>query len=175
MADVLTHPQEIHRQIMPHKLLEHKEIIKKTSYHPCEPIKAVLSSAIELSEFANITGTSYTQHQASNSAHMIIYRTGNFTFANREWIHMPTVHKTWVGLKQFFQTEHNELHEITDTTVQDEGIHLTNMVRDVTIGIQEVLTQEKFPIEIPMFLHEQQEHVENSIQDRQKYLAAQLK
>ena len=78
MADVLTTLQDNHGQIIPHKLLEHKDIVKKIIYHLREPIAIIFSAFKELLDFANITGTSYTQHQAVNIEYVIVHRTGKF-------------------------------------------------------------------------------------------------
>ena len=40
---------------MSHKLLEHKEIVKKTSYHPCELIVNISSSIGEMLKDPDIT------------------------------------------------------------------------------------------------------------------------
>ena len=46
-----------------------------------------------------------------------------------------------------------------DLTVQDAGMHHTNMVSDVLEGIQEVLYQEQAPIETSVTVHEPHKHV----------------
>ena len=84
---------------MPHKLLEHKETVKKTSYHPCELIVNISSSIGEMLKVSDITWTLYTQHQAINIDYMIIQRVGKFGLSIRKWNWMPTVHKTWVRFK----------------------------------------------------------------------------
>ena len=91
---------------MPHKLLERKYIVNKTTYHPRYLITTVLSDVEEIIEFSNITNTSYTQHQAVNIAYCIIHRTVKFGLLISKWNFMPTVQKTWVGFKQFFQKMH---------------------------------------------------------------------
>ena len=66
MSGVLTHLQENYGQLMPHKILEQEDIVKKTNYNPRDPIAIVFSAVKEILEFADITGTSYTQLQAFN-------------------------------------------------------------------------------------------------------------
>ena len=44
MADVLNHLQENYRQLMPHKLLKRKYIVKWTTYHTQDPIATVFSA-----------------------------------------------------------------------------------------------------------------------------------
>ena len=72
-------------------------------------------------------------------AYVIIHRTGKFGLAIREWNRMSTVQKTWVVFKQFFWTAHQELRETMDLTVQDVGMNHMNIVRNVVVGLQEVL------------------------------------
>ena len=95
MADVLTHLQDNYSQLMPHKIIERKDIVKKTTYNPQEPIATILSAVKELLEFANIAGTLYTQLQAVNISYMIVHRTDKFELAIREWNCIPATQKTW--------------------------------------------------------------------------------
>ena len=69
MAYVITHLLENYDQLMPHKFLDRKDIVKRTTYHPWDLISTVLSDFKEILEFANITVTSYTQLQALNIAY----------------------------------------------------------------------------------------------------------
>ena len=68
VTDVITHLQYSYVQLMQHEILEREDIIKKTIYNPRDPIAIVISTVEELFEFADITGTSYTQLQAVNIA-----------------------------------------------------------------------------------------------------------
>ena len=61
MADVLTQLQDNFVKLMPHKLLEHKDIVNKTTHHPLYPIRTVFSAIEELFKFTDITRTTYTQ------------------------------------------------------------------------------------------------------------------
>ena len=101
VAYALTRLQDNYGQLMPQELLEHKDIVKKTTYHPWDPTTAVFYVVEELLKFTNITGTSYTQIQDVNIANVIIHRTGKFELAIHKWIRMTTFQKTWVRFKQF--------------------------------------------------------------------------
>ena len=109
MSGVLTHLQENYGQLMPHKILEQEDIVKKTNYNPRDPIAIVLSAVEELLKFSDITGMSYTKLQAVNTAYVIVHKTGKFVLAISEWNCMPEIQKTWVGFKTFFQTDHQDL------------------------------------------------------------------
>ena len=111
VADVLTHLQEKCGQLIPHELLESKAIAKKTMYYPRYLIATTIFAIEELLDFANITGTSYTQNQAVNIAYAIIHRTIEFGLEICKWNQMPTVQNTWIGSKQFFWMAHHELRE----------------------------------------------------------------
>ena len=143
VAGVLTYLQDNYGQLMPHKLLEREDIVKKTIYNPHEPIATVLSAVKELLEFYDITGTSYTQLEAVKIAYVINHSTGKFGLAICEWNRMPAIQKTWVRFKQFFRKSHRELRETFDLTVEDASIHHTNMVRDVVAELQEILQQDQ--------------------------------
>ena len=59
---------------MPLKLLNRKDVVKKTIYHSRKPIADVFSVVGKLLKYSNITNTSYNQHQAINIAFFIIHR-----------------------------------------------------------------------------------------------------
>ena len=81
---------------MTQNLLEHKDIVKKTNYHPQDPIVTVLCAVEELLEFSDITGMSYTNLQALNIAYVIIHRMGKFVLVIYEWNCMTKSQNTWV-------------------------------------------------------------------------------
>ena len=56
---------------------------------------------------------------------------------------------------------HRELQERTDLTVQDAGMHHTDMVRNVVAGPKEILHQEQPPIDTTETVSEPNEHVAN--------------
>ena len=62
VSDVLTNLQENYGKLMPHELLERENVVKKTTYHPQDPISIAISAIVELLEFYDITRNSYTQH-----------------------------------------------------------------------------------------------------------------
>ena len=66
VADVINHLQETFGQLMPHKLFERKEIVKKTTYHPQDRIAIVFSAVKELPEFTDIPEKSYTHLKDGN-------------------------------------------------------------------------------------------------------------
>ena len=100
MADVLIHLQETYSQLMPLKILNRKDISKKTTYNPRDSIATIFSSVEEIFEFANITGTAHTQHQSVNIAYVITHRTGYFRLDICKRNHMSTVQK--LGSNSFF-------------------------------------------------------------------------
>ena len=90
---------------MPRELLERKDIVKKTTYHPQDPIASIFSAFEELLRFAEITRTSYTKHQAVNIIYVITQRIGKRGLEICKWNCMSTIQNMWVGFKQFVQTE----------------------------------------------------------------------
>ena len=136
MADILTHLQENYGQLMLHELLERKDIVKETAYHPRESIATVFSASKELLEFSNIARNSYMQHQAVNISYTLIQRASTFGLEICECNRTLIVQKIWVGLKQVFGMAYHKLRETTDLTVQDAGMNHIKMVRDVVAGLQ---------------------------------------
>ena len=96
MEGVITHLQDKYGQLMPHKLLEREDIVKKTIYKPYDPIATMLSVVEELLDFADTTGTSYTQLQAVNIAYVILHSRGKFGLAICEWNCIPAIQITRV-------------------------------------------------------------------------------
>ena len=135
LKDVLTHHQYNYCQLMPHEILEHKDFFKNMTYHPQGPTATILSAVEELLEFLDISGTLYTQLQAVNIASVIIHSTGKFGLAIREWNCITTVQKTWVIFKTFFHMAHQELQETSNLTIEDNGMHHVNMVRNGVAGL----------------------------------------
>ena len=82
-----------------------------------------------------------------NIPYVILHRMGKLGLVIHEWNPITTVYRTWVRFKHFFQTEHQELGETSNLTVEDSCIHHANMVRYVVAGLQEALQQEQSPIE----------------------------
>ena len=87
---------------MLHELLEWEDIVKETNHNPRDPIATVFSAVKEILNFADITGTSYTQLQAVEIAWVVIHNTGKFGLDIREWDCMPEIQKTWVRFKHLF-------------------------------------------------------------------------
>ena len=152
VEEVLIHLQENYGQLISYKLIEHNDIVKKTTYHFWYPIATVFSVIEELLEFAKIIVTSYTQIQAVNISYIIIHRTGKFGLDICKWNHMTTVQKMWVVFKHFFMMEHRELRKTSGITIEDAGMHHANMLRNVVTGLQEVLQQEQAPTDIPTII-----------------------
>ena len=124
---------------MPHKLLERKDIVKKTTHHPLDPIRTVFSAIEELLKFTDITSTPYIKLWAVNTAYVIVHRTDKFRLAICKWNRITTVQKMWVRFKPFFWMAHRELQETYNLTFEEASMHHTNMVRDMVAGLQEVL------------------------------------
>ena len=91
VVSVLTHLKDNYGQLMPHKLLEREEIIRRTNYNLLNPIATMLSAVQEIFKFSDITGTSYTQLQSVNIAYVIIHNTGKYGLAICEWNRMPEI------------------------------------------------------------------------------------
>ena len=85
---------------------------------------------------------------------------------------MPEIQKTWVQFKQSFRTSHRELRETSDLTIEDTGMHHSNILCNVVLGIQEATYQSH--IETPTFVQAPVDHVDNEVQNTHQLLATQL-
>ena len=106
VVGVLTHLQENYVQVIPRKLLDCKDIIKKRIYNPRYPIATILFAVEELLEFSDISRTLYMHEQSVNIAYIIIHRTRKFGLEICEWSCMTTDQRTCIRFKQFCWTSH---------------------------------------------------------------------
>ena len=65
---------------------------------------------------------------------------------------MPSINNTWVQFKQFPRTSHQELRETSNLTVEDKGMHHSNMVNDVVAGTQAALQQDQAQTDTPTIM-----------------------
>ena len=70
--------------------------------------------------------------------------------------------------QQFFRTSHRELIETSDLTVEDAGMHHTNMVRDVVAGLQEALQQYQAQTDTMTNMQDPVDHVAKAVQNTHK-------
>ena len=73
-----------------------------------------------------------------------------------------------------FWAAHGELRYASDLTVEDDGMHNANMVRDIVAGLHEALQQEKSQMETPEVVPAPVDHVDNTVQNTQQQLAPQM-
>ena len=106
MAGGLTHLQDNYGQLIPHKLLEREDIVKKTIYNLRNPITTAFSAVEEILKFDDITGTLYMQLQVVNIVYFILHKTCKFGMAICKWNPIPSIQKTWLRFKQIFRTYH---------------------------------------------------------------------
>ena len=104
VAGLFTNLQENYGQLMPHKLLERDDIMKKTIYNSCDLIATVFSAVEELLKFAYIRGKLYTQFQAINVTYIILHRKGKFRLVIHNYNCMPKVQKMWVSFEHLTES-----------------------------------------------------------------------
>ena len=84
---------------------------------------------------------------------------------------MPEIQNTWVLFKHFFRTSRQELRETPNLTVEYAGMHHSNMMRDVVVGLQEALQQKQLQTETLTVFQAPVDHVANLVQNNQQQLA----
>ena len=87
---------------------------------------------------------------------------------------MPEMHKTWMQFKQFYRTSHRELREKSYLIVEDAGMHHSNMVRDVVVGLQEALQQYQDQTDTLTIVQGPVDHIFNAMQNTQQQLDTHL-
>ena len=63
---------------------------------------------------------------------------------------------------------------MSNLTVEEAGMHHTNMVRNVVAGLQESLKQEQVQTENPAVVQEPVDHVAKTVQNNQQQFSTQL-
>jgi hypothetical protein len=81
-------------------------------------------------DFATAGLTPYTDKQVVDNAYTLVFGTGLFPDACREWRRTATGDKTWTNFKTLFYTAHDDLREQQTHTAQGGGYHQANQAME---------------------------------------------
>jgi hypothetical protein len=101
----------------------------KTACDPAQPIEALFSQIEDAMDFADAGGSPYTAQQVVTNAYSLVFNTGIFPEACREWRRRPAAEKTWAIFKTAFAEAHQDLR-LSQGTTQEGGYHSANLAMD---------------------------------------------
>jgi hypothetical protein len=109
--------------------LAHNDIKFRTAYEPAQPIEALFYQLEDVMDYADAGGNPYTAAQVVTNAYSIMFSTGLFPEACREWRRQPPAYKTWANFKTDFAEAHLDLR-LAQGTTQEGGYHGVNNAMD---------------------------------------------
>ena len=112
--------------------LNENETKMKTPYDPAQPIEVLYDQIESAMEFADSAGSAYTDTQIVTTAYLLIFRTGLYKDACKEWNRRPLAEKTWQNFKTDFTEAHRELLHFQHAN-QQAGFHPPGQANNVEI------------------------------------------
>jgi hypothetical protein len=100
--------------------LETNDAKMKAPYDSTQPIEVLFQQIEEAQEFAEAGEASYSQATLLNNAYILLFKTGQYKDACREWNRKQPANKTWAAFKADFTAANAELREF-QTIQQSSG------------------------------------------------------
>jgi hypothetical protein len=123
---LLTHLLTYYAMIAPTEITHNYERLN-TPYDPNQPIESLFQQIQDARAFAVADGQPYGAAMIVNVAYTLVFNTGLFPDACREWQSRVIAEKTWAQFKIDFTTAHREFR-LTNQTAQQSGFHSANMM-----------------------------------------------
>jgi hypothetical protein len=105
----------------------------KTPYDPSTPIQLLYAQIEDAMEFADAGNTPYTQEQILANAYYLIFATGMYAEACKEWRRLPAIQKTWARFQQHFTEAYNDMI-VSQKTTQAGGYHNANAAMEAYVA-----------------------------------------
>ena len=110
-------------------ITEHALLTNDTTFRhpmdPAQPFETFITQIEDTTEYAAAGNTPYTAPQVIANAYTLVYNTGLFPEACREWRRRPAGEKIWTNFKTHFSEAHND-YRLTQNTAQTAGYHSAN-------------------------------------------------
>jgi hypothetical protein len=116
---LIQHLLNTYGNITPTELAQN-DIKFRTAYEPAQPIEALFSQLEDAMDYADAGGNPYTAAQVVTNAYSIMFSTGLFPEACREWRRQPPAYTTWTNFKTDFAEAHLDLR-LDPGTTQEGG------------------------------------------------------
>jgi hypothetical protein len=123
---LLTHLLTYYAMIAPTELTQNYER-QNAPYNPNQPIETLFQKTQDARAFAVAGGQPYGAEMIVNVAYTLVFNTGLFPDACRDWQSRVIEGKTWAQFKIYFATAHREFR-LTNQTAQQLGFHSVNMM-----------------------------------------------
>jgi hypothetical protein len=107
----------------------------KAPYDPNQPIETLFDQIENAIDIADAAAAPYSPEQVVNIAYTLVFGTGMFPEACRDWRRLPIADKTWDRFKTDFATAHQEFRD-TQLTANQTGYHSANALQEEAIAIQ---------------------------------------
>jgi hypothetical protein len=115
--EMLTHLYTTYGRLSPADL-QANDAKMKTNYDPSQPIEAFIDQIEDSVALADAASAPYTQAQILAIAYNLIFSTGIFPEACREWRRRPRLEQTWTNFKVEFALAHQEFRDSQITAGQ---------------------------------------------------------
>ena len=122
--DLLQHLLQAYGRITEHALSTNDTKFK-TPMDPSQPFESFITQLEDSIEYAAAGNAPYTTPQVLTTAYTLVFNTGIFTDACREWRRKPAADKTWATFKTHFAEAHQDYRQ-TETTARTAGYHSAN-------------------------------------------------
>ena len=126
---ILEHLFQYYGKISPHDLEENNTRFRN-KWDPSQPFELLVEQIEDATDYAIAGGTPYTVRQVLDNAYTLVFSTGMFPEASREWQNTTPVQQTWEHFKQIFYVAHNDLREMQTHTAQGGGFHGANQAME---------------------------------------------
>ena len=144
--DVLDYLGNTYGNVTDEMLQEHEERISRMSYSLSQPIDIIFNALDDLTDYAELSETPFTERQIIGKAFVILNRTQRFEQPLLAWKRRGRLQQTWTNFKNFFRTAHKELRSVNNFTLEEAQRHQerANLVAEVVQGIQNALPAAAF-------------------------------
>jgi hypothetical protein len=109
--------------------LAHNDQKFRAAYEPAQPMEALFSQIKDAMDFADAGNSPYIAAQVVTNAYAIMFNTGLFPEACREWRRRPAVSTPWANFKIDFAEAHQDLR-LTQGTSQEGAFYSANNTMD---------------------------------------------
>jgi hypothetical protein len=126
--ELIEHLLRAYGNITPTDLAENDTRFK-TAYDPSEPIETLYSQLEDAMDYADAGDNAYTANQVVSNAYTLVFNTGMFPEACRDWRKLPAIDKTWATFKIDFAEAYRDFR-LSQATTQTNGFHSANNAMD---------------------------------------------
>ena len=106
--------------------LEQNDIRMKAPYDPTQPIENLFNQLEEGQEYAEAGQAPLSTLQLINTAYLLVFKTGVYRDACRDWNRRTPITKTWANFKQDFNLANQELRDLQSLSHGAAGFQAPN-------------------------------------------------